>query len=66
MTMPDKLTKAARCALADLIGMYYESGLPNAAKKTITELYDALKEQGENVQDYEADYGNVVEDMDEE
>ncbi len=64
--MPDKLTQVARCALADLIGLYYEGGLPDAAKKTITELYQSLKDQGEDVSDYDADYGNVVEDIDED
>jgi len=29
-------------------------------------LYEALKEKGEDVSEYDADYGNVVEDMDEE
>ena len=61
--MPDKLTQAARCALADLIGLFYQGGLPDPAKKTIIELYEALKEKGEDVQDFEADYYNVVEDM---
>ena len=64
--MPDKLTQAARCALADLIGLYYEGGLSDPAKKTIIELYEALKDKGEDVTDYESDYGNVVEDMDED
>lgn len=64
--MPDKLTQAARCALADLIALYYEGGLSDAAKKTITELFEALKEKGEDVSDYEEDFGNVVEDMDED
>ena len=64
--MQDKLTQAARCALADLVGLYYEGGLSDAAKKTITELFQALKEKGEDVSDYEEDYANVVEDLDEE
>lgn len=64
--MADKLTHVVRCALADLIGLFYEGGLSNAAKRTITELYEALKEKGEDVSEYEEDYGNVVEDMGED
>jgi len=60
-----KLTQVVRCALADLIGLYYEGGLTNDAKKTLIELYIALKENGEDVTEYEADYTNVVEDLDE-
>lgn len=63
--MSAKLTQAARCALADLIGLFYEGGMPDSAKKTIVELYDALKDMGENVQDYQEDYGNVMEDIEE-
>ena len=63
---PDKLTQVVRCALADLIGLYYEGGLSNPAKQTIRELYEALKEKGEDVTEYEEDYANVVEDMDED
>jgi hypothetical protein len=62
----DELIQVFRCALADLIGMYYEGGLSKATKKTITELYQALKERGEDVSEYEADYANVVEDMTDE
>lgn len=40
--------------------------MSDPAKKTITELYEALKENGEDVSEYEEDYANVVEDMDEE
>ncbi len=64
--MQDKLIQAARCALANLIGLYYEGGLPDHAKKTITELFAALKEKDENMQDYEEDYANVVEDIEED
>jgi hypothetical protein len=64
--MQDKLTQAARCALADLIGLYYEGGLSDPAKKTITELYEALKDKGEDVSDYQGDYANVVEDMEDD
>jgi hypothetical protein len=64
--MPDKLTQAARCALAELIGLFYEGGMSHTGKKTIIELYESLKDKGEDVQDYDTDYGNVVEDMDEE
>ena len=63
--MADKLTQVVRCAMVDLIGLFYEGGLSNAAKKTITELYEALKEKGEYVSEYEEDYGNVVEASDE-
>lgn len=66
ITMADKLTQVVRCALADMISLYYEGGLTNDAKRTITELYEALKENGEDVSEYEGDYGNVVEDIDEE
>ena len=64
--MADKLTQVVRCALADLIGLFYEGGLSDPAKKTITELYEALKEKGEDVSEYDADYGNVIEDLDEQ
>jgi hypothetical protein len=63
--MPDKLTQAARCALAELIGLFYEGILTETAKKAIVELYQALKEKGENMKDYEEDYGNVMEDIEE-
>ena len=63
--MADKLTQVVRCALADLIGLFYEGGLSDPAKVTITELFEALKENGEDVSEYEEDCGNVVEDMDE-
>jgi hypothetical protein len=61
--MTDKLTQAARCGLAELFWQYYEGGLPDAAKRTIIELHDSLKEAGEDLLDYEDDYRNVVEDM---
>lgn len=64
--MTDRLTQAARCGLVELLWQYYEGGLSDAAKKTIIELFEALKENGEDVSEYEEDYGNVVEDMDEE
>ncbi len=64
--MADKLTHVVRCALADLFCLFYEGGLSNPAKKTITELYEALKEKGEDVSEYDADYANVVEDVDED
>ena len=47
--MADKLTQVVRCALADLIGLFYEGGLSDPAKVTITELFEALKENGEDV-----------------
>jgi len=61
--MADTLTQVVRTALADLIGMYYEGSLSNDAKTTITELFEALKEKGEDVTEYEEDYANVLEDM---
>ena len=61
--MPDKLTQAARCGLAELFWQYYEGGLPVAAKRTIIDLHDALKEAGEDLLDYVEDYRTVVEDM---
>jgi hypothetical protein len=64
--MADKLTQAARCALAELIGLFYEGGLPLSAKKAIVELYEALKEKGESVKDHDEDYANVVENLDED
>ena len=32
--MPDKLTQVVRCALADLIGLFYEGSLSDPAKMT--------------------------------
>lgn len=64
--MADKLTQVVRSALADLIALFYEGGLSDAAKHTIIELYEALKEKGEDVSEYDADYGNVIEDLDED
>jgi phosphoenolpyruvate synthase/pyruvate phosphate dikinase len=64
--MQDKLIQAARCALSELIGLFHEGSLPLSAKKAIVELYEALKEKGENVQDYDEDYADVVENLDED
>lgn len=64
--MADQLTQVVRSALADLIGLFYEGGLSDPAKETIIELYEALKENGEDVTEYEADYANVLENMDED
>lgn len=64
-TMADNLTQVVRYALADLIAMYYEGNLSIAAKKTITELFEALKENGEEVTEYETDYANVLDDLNE-
>lgn len=61
--MPDTLTQFARRALADMIGLYYDGGLSNATKETIIELYDALKEKGEDVSDYQDDYRSIIEDI---
>ena len=47
--MADKLTQIVRCALADLIALYYEGSLSDPAKQTLIELYEALKENGEDV-----------------
>ena len=61
--MQDNLIQAARCALAELIWQYYEGGLPDTAKRTIVELYDALRANGENMVDYEEDCGVVMQDL---
>jgi hypothetical protein len=38
----------------------------NSAKKAIVELYEALKEKGENVKDHDEDYANVIDNLDED
>lgn len=48
------LINAARCALADLVGLQEDGTLEGniPAKKTIIELYHALNDAGEDVSDY--------------
>ena len=48
------LKTAAKCALADLVGLYEQGSLDDwAMMQTLVDLYDALKTEGENVSDYE-------------
>jgi hypothetical protein len=54
--MQTSLTQAARCALAELVAVFYEGGLSATGKRTVVELHDALKEYGENMVDYQDDY----------
>ncbi len=54
--MQTSLTQAARCALAELIALHYESGLSATGKRTVVDLHDALKEHGEDMVDYQDDY----------
>lgn len=61
--MADILIQVVRTALANLIGMHYEGSLSKAAKNTLTDLFEALKEKGEDVTEYEEDYANVLEAM---
>ena len=57
------LIQAARCALADLAGMYWEGGLGIPQKKTLVELFDALSESGENVGDFQDEYEAAKDDV---
>jgi Ca2+-binding EF-hand superfamily protein len=52
-----KLIAAARCALADLIYCVciYDDDLEDDTMLTVVELYDSLKELGEDVSDYEGE-----------
>lgn len=52
----DKLILAARCALADFVGIYEEAGLGEESQKTLCELYEALQEKGEDVSSYKEVY----------
>ena len=51
--MNEKLTLAARCALAELVGLHLEGCLPETGERAILDLYQALKERGENMVDFE-------------
>ena len=50
--MQSNLTQAARCALAELVAMYFDGHLSASGKRAIVDLHDALKEHGENMVDY--------------
>lgn len=57
----------ARCALAELIGLYESGDLPLECQlKTIVELYDALIEVGEDVRTYDAQVQLVMEELDDD
>ena len=58
--MNEKLTQAARCALAELCALHYEGGLSAMGKRTVVDLHDALVATGENMVDYVEAYANVV------
>jgi hypothetical protein len=60
--MTDALTHVVRSSLANLIGLYHEGNLSRDAKKTLTELVEALMEKGEDMTEYKQDYANVLED----
>ena len=45
--MQEKLTQAARCALAELIAIHYEGGLTATGKTTVVYLHDALQANSE-------------------
>ena len=47
-----RLQTAAKCALADLLGEYDRGGLPEPARRSIVELYDALVGDGVDMDDY--------------
>ena len=47
-----RLQTAAKCALADLLGEYERGGLPEPARRSILELYDALVGCGVDMDDY--------------
>ena len=48
------LKTAAKCALIDLVDLYKQGSLDDwAMMRTLVSLYDALKEEGENVSKYE-------------
>lgn len=59
----DQLVRAARCALADLLGLYLESCLAVDQKRTVIELYEALVAVGSDVSDYAAEYAAVRDDL---
>jgi len=59
----DQLVRAARCALADLLGLYLESCLAVDQKRTLVELYEALVAVGSDVSDYAAEYAAVKNDL---
>lgn len=61
--MADHLTQIVRSSLANLIGMYHEGNLSRDAKDTLIELFESLKEKGEDVTEFEEAYANVIEDM---
>ena len=51
------LQLAAKCAMADLIGLD-DGQLDDAARLTIIELYEALQGEGIDVSDYAFDYAD--------
>jgi len=62
------LINASRNALAELCGLYHQDVFlgqndPHGPKRTITELYDALTGEGEDVSDYQVEYEMCLEDM---
>ena len=58
--MKEKLTQAARCALAELIALHYEGALSATGRRTVIDLHDALQATGENLVDYREDFAHVV------
>jgi hypothetical protein len=57
------LQAAAKCAMADLLGQYEGGGLDDAAKRSICLVYDALREEGIDMSDYEFEVENVRRDL---
>lgn len=57
------LKQAARCAMADLIGVYQKSELDEAGLRSIVEVHDALVAEGENLSDYSKDISSVKRDL---
>lgn len=60
--MTNPLTHVVRRSLANLIVMYRQGNLSRDGKDTLTELFEALKEKGEDVTEYELVYRNVIEE----
>lgn len=58
-----KLHNAVLCAMADFAGMYDEGLLTLAAKRTFTELYEAMGEVGSHIGDYQEYYNSMKSDL---
>lgn len=60
------LIQAAKCAMADLIGIWNDCGLGESAKQTVVELYYALLEWDEDVSDYQSSVESIKNELKED